>query len=228
MPDQPAEEPILITHDMLVKAPRRPSGRVDFEQGMSYAPRLTLLLIVINTIVFAWEVANGALQSKQSIIAAGALARDNVLQGEAWRLFTPMFLHGSPDHLIGNMIALYILGMALEHAVGFSQMLLLYFVSGLTGSLASMALSPGPSVGASGAIFGVMAGVTIFLYTHQQRFHVRDKRISFVLIVWALFTIVTGLASPYVDNAAHAGGFLGGMLMGRVVKPVERVPRFDA
>jgi rhomboid protease GluP len=211
--------PIVISDDMLARPVRRPSGRVDFERGMSYAPRITLLLIVSCMAVFIWEMAVGALESRDAIVAAGALSREEVLQGEFWRLFSPMFLHGSPSHLVGNCIALYVLGMALEHAVRSGRMLLLYVVSGLTGSLASIATGPGPSVGASGAIFGVMAAVIVILYQHQDRFYLRDKRIGLVLAVWAGFTIVTGLLSPYVDNAAHLGGALGGMLVGGRFRP---------
>ncbi len=215
----PVEPPILITDDMLAPPPRRPSGRVDFERGMSYAPRTTLLLIAINVAAFVWEVQQGSLESEAGIIAAGALSRALVLKGELWRLVTPMFLHGSPDHLIGNMIALYVLGMACEHALGSKRMLGLYLLSGLAASLLSVALNPGPSVGASGAIFGLMGAVIAVLSKHQRRFYVRDKRIGVVLAAWAVYTIGTGLLSPYVDNAAHAGGFLGGALLSLRLEP---------
>lgn len=217
-PDRHDQEPILITPDMLVR-PARPSGRVDFERGMSYAPPATVLLIVANIAAFVWEVNRGALASRESIIAAGALSRTLVLNGEPWRLVTPMFLHGSPDHLIGNMIALYVLGLACEHAVGSARMLGVYLSSGIAAALLSMAMSPGPSVGASGAIFGLMGAVIAVLNRHQQRFYLRDKRIAAVLAAWAIYTIVTGLMSPFVDNAAHAGGFLGGALLGLRLEP---------
>jgi len=218
------EEPILITDAMLARPPARPSGRVDFEQGMSYAPRVALLLMVVNIAVFAWELGEGALVGQDAIIAAGALSRELVLSGEVWRLFTPMFLHGGLDHLIGNLIALYILGMACEHALGGKQMLAVYLLSGVAASLLSVALSPGPSVGASGAIFGLMAAVIAVLSRHQHRFYLRDKRIGVVLAGWGLYTIGTGLLSPYVDNAAHAGGFLGGALIALRLEPTLGAP----
>jgi rhomboid protease GluP len=210
------EEPILITDDMLVRSEPRTDDRIDFESGMSYAPPMTLLLIGINLVVFGWESATGALASKESIIAAGALSRDLVLQGELWRLLTPMFLHGSEDHLIGNMFALYVLGVACEHAVGPVLMLALYLAAGISGALASMAITEGPSVGASGAIFGLMATVAVLLHLHQDHFYLREKRVTVAVVAWALFTIVTGLLSPVVDNAAHVGGFLCGAVAGRL------------
>jgi rhomboid protease GluP len=212
------EEPILITEDMLVAADTAVSDRVDFEAGMSYAPPVTLLLIGINVAVFIWETAVGALASRESIIAAGALSRDHVLHGEWWRLLTPIFLHGSEDHLIGNCVALYVLGVACEHAVGPMRMLGLYLAAGIGGALASLALSAGPSVGASGAIFGVMAAVAVVLHRHEDRFYLREKRVTLVVGAWALFTVATGLLSPLVDNAAHVGGFLCGAALGRLVE----------
>jgi rhomboid protease GluP len=212
------EEPILITDDMLVPAEPRSDGRIDFESGMSYAPPLTLLLILINLVVFAWESATGALASTESIIAAGALSRERVMQGELWRLLTPMFLHGSEDHLVGNSIALYVLGVACEHAVGSARMLGLYIAAGICGALASMILTAGPSVGASGAIFGLMAAVAVMLHVHRDRYYMREKRVTLVVGAWALFTIATGLLSPFVDNAAHVGGFFCGAAIGRLLE----------
>lgn len=212
------EEPILITDDMLVRPTAGAPGRVDFESGMSYAPPLTLLVIGINLMVFIWEASTGALDSTESIVAAGALSRDRVLQGELWRLVTPMFLHGSADHLIGNTTALYVLGVAAEHAVGSLRLLALYIAAGVSGALASLAITTGPSVGASGAIFGLMGAVAVLLHLHRDRFYLREKRVTMIIAVWALFTIVTGLLSPVVDNAAHVGGLLCGAAAGRLLE----------
>jgi rhomboid protease GluP len=202
---------------MLAAPVRRPSGRVEFEQGMSYAPRVTLLLILANVAVFGWEASSGALTSKESIIGAGALWREGLMQGEVWRLFTAMFLHGGADHLIGNCVALYVLGMACEHAVGSARMLAVYLLTGVVAGLTSAGFGPGPSVGASGAIFGIWAATTSFLHQHRDLYRVRDKRIFVVLLVWAGYTVLTGLASPYIDNSAHVGGFAAGWLVGRTL-----------
>src|SRR5439155_754374 len=150
--------------------------RVDFERGMRTAPPLSLLLIAANVALFGWELAAGALASRESIVEAGALVRDRVLAGEWWRLESATFLHAGWDHLIGNCLVLYVVGMACEHAFGFARTAVVYFTSGLTGSLLSTTLSPGPSVGASGAIFGLVAAVIVVLYRHQQRFYLRYKR----------------------------------------------------
>jgi len=209
------EEPLLITPDMLAgaRAPR------DFERGMRMLPPLTLLLIACCVAMFAWEIASGALSDKDSIVAAGALTRDGVLAGEWWRLISAPFLHAGPDHLIGNCLVLYIVGLACEHALGFAQTAVVYFTSALTGAGLSMAFRPGPSVGASGAIFGVLASVVVVLIRYRHQFYVRDKRIAVVLAAWAAWQVLTGLASPFIDNFAHLGGIAGGALVTLGLKP---------
>jgi rhomboid protease GluP len=200
--------------------PARPVDvRVDFERGMSYAPPATLLLMVALGAVFAWQLSSGALESEQNVIAAGALVRDRVLNGDWWRLFSATMLHGGVEHLVGNGVSLYILGMATEHAYGTRSMLLIYLASGLAGALLSVAMSPGPSVGASGAIFGLMGAVLVLFWKHHRDLLVRDKRIGVVIAAWAVFTIATGLVTPMIDNAAHVGGLLGGMAMAWTLRP---------
>ena len=192
---------------------------VDFERGMSLAPAFTLLLIGVNLAVFAWEVSTAAWSDTASIVEAGALVRDRVVAGQLWRLVTSMFLHGGPDHLIGNMIVLYIVGIACEHALGTARMAFVYFAAGLSGAALSLSMRPGPSVGASGAIFGVVASVIVVLYRHRDLYHLRDKRIGFVLAVWAGYQVLIGLGTPFIDNYAHLGGIAGGVVTTFMVTP---------
>jgi rhomboid protease GluP len=203
-----AEEPLLITPSMLVAPARR--GSVDFERGMSLAPTLTLALIAVNVAVFIDELATGALRDRASLVAAGALARAEVTSGQVWRLVSAMFLHGGVDHLFGNMIVLYIVGMACEHALGALPMAIVYFVAGISGGVVSLVVGPGPSLGASGAIFGLAASVIVVLYRYRSHYHLRDKRIGLVLAAWAAYQVLSGLATPYIDNFAHLGGIAGG------------------
>lgn len=207
-PRHEREEPIPITPDML--DPTGQGTSVDFERGMRTLPPLTLALIAVLAAVFAWELSTNALRDQSSILAAGALARAQVFAGEAWRLFTAPLLHAGLGHLLGNCVVLYIVGMACEHALGPARLALVYAASGLAGSGLSVAMSPGPSVGASGAVFGVMASVIVVLYRYRDRWHLRDRRIGFVLLVWAAYQVATGFLTPFIDNFAHIGGFVGG------------------
>lgn len=210
------EKPIIITPDMLAA---EVDTRLDFERGMRTAPPLILLLIGANVAMFAWELATGALANRDGIIGAGALVRDRLLAGEWWRLISATFLHAGWDHLIGNCLVLYVVGMACEHAFGFARTAIVYITSGLTGSLLSATLTAGPSVGASGAIFGVVGAVIVVLYLHQKRFYLRDKRIGFVLAAWSAYQISTGFLSPYIDNYGHVGGLVGGASIALLLQP---------
>ncbi|HEX9394904.1 MAG TPA: rhomboid family intramembrane serine protease [Gemmatimonadales bacterium] len=205
---EPREEALPLTPDMLVARPQ--PGPIDFERGMRLWPPLILFLIAANVAMFGWEVAAGALTDRDTIIEAGALVRDRVLAGEWWRLVSSAFLHANVNHLIGNCVVLYIVGMACEHALGFAQTAAVYFASAIGGSALSIAVRPGPSVGASGAIFGVLTAVVVVLYRNRNRYHLRDKRIGWVLGVWAAWQVLTGFLNPLVDNFAHLGGLAAG------------------
>lgn len=213
-----AERPLRITPDMLL------GRRVDFERRMRRAPPVTLALVVALGAVFVVEVVVGALDSRHAIIAAGALLREAVTAGEWWRLVSATFLHGSVDHLISNAIALFILGMVCEHGFGRGQYLILYAASGVGGSILSLLTSPGPSVGASGAIFGLQGAAIVLFRLHRDRLLVRDRRIGFVLLVWAAYSILGGVFDPYVDNGAHLGGAVIGALVARGLHPVVLAP----
>src|SRR2546422_4680607 len=110
---------------------RGTAPRVDFERGMRTAPPLILVLIAANVALFGWELAAGALASRESIVEAGALVRDRVLAGEWWRLVSATFLHAGWDHLLGNCLVLYVVGVACEHAFGFVPTGVVYFARGL-------------------------------------------------------------------------------------------------
>lgn len=213
-----AEPPLRITPDMLL------SRRVDFERRMRRLPPATLGIIGVLVVIFVVEAAAGALRSERAIVAMGALVRTGVAAGEYWRLVSATLLHGGLDHLVGNSIALFILGMICEHAFGRGQFLVLYVLSGLGGSTVSLLTSAGPSVGASGAIFGLQGASIVLFRQHRDRLLMRDRRIGFVLLVWAIYTIGAGLMAPLVDNGAHIGGALAGALLARRIHPVVLSP----
>lgn len=187
--------------------------RAEFEDGMAFFPPVTIMLCFLCVAGFVGELAVGALTNEQTILDAGAMYGPLVKAGEVWRVGSAMFLHGGPDHLIGNMIILYILGMACEHAIGSTQFLVLYVFSGLVGSAFSM-FGDHPSVGASGAIFGAAGGLVAFYVRHHKWFRVRDTRVATVLAVWACYQFGLGALNPIIDNWAHFGGMLGGFVVG--------------
>ena len=213
-----AERPIRITPEMLL------SRRVDFERRMHRWPPLTLAIVGVLAVIFVVEEALRAITSAERLIAFGALSRPEVFAGQYWRLLSATWLHGGLDHLVSNTIALYILGMICEHAFGRSQYFVLYVLSGLGGSILSLLISEGPSVGASGAIFGLQGAAIVLFRRHRDRILMRDRRIGVVLLGWAIYSIVTALTSPFIDNAAHIGGGLTGALIARALHPVVLEP----
>ncbi len=191
---------------------------VDFEARMPALPRVSVGIALACVAAFGFEVARGALTDLDRLVAVGALVPDRVRDGEVWRLLSAVFLHGSLDHLVGNLLMLYVLGMACEHGFGGPQFLALYVGAGLTGALLSLT-GDQPSVGASGAIFGLAGALIVLFVRFRDRLHLRDRRIGIVLAFWALYQLGLGLLNPAVDNRAHLGGLLGGALLGFVLRP---------
>jgi len=212
------EQPLRITPDMVL------SRRVDFERRMRRLPPLTLALIGVLSAVYAAEVATVGLDRPEAIVALGALDAGAVAAGEYWRLLSATFLHGGFEHLVSNAVALFILGMICEHAFGRGQFLVLYVLSGLAGSVVSLLSGAAPSVGASGAIFGLQGAAIVLFRRHRDRLLMRDRRIGVVLLVWAIYAIAAGIVTPYVDNGAHIGGLAAGALLGRRLHPVVLEP----
>jgi membrane associated rhomboid family serine protease len=187
--------------------------RASFEGAGS---RVTRILIGLNVAVYVAELATGGgvygtgsvIYEKGVLIAGRALDSDgNVIgvgEGDWWRLITATFLHYGPFHLILNMLALWWFGSLLERRIGSGKFLLLYIVSGLAGSAGALIMDPTvPTVGASGAIFGILgAGLVL----EQQR--------DYVFGGSALGVIVINLVLTFSISSISIGGHLGGLLGG--------------
>jgi rhomboid protease GluP len=157
-----------------------------------------------------------------SIVEAGANYGPAVLHGEWWRLVTSMFLHGNLIHLLVNGWALYQLAGLFEIWLGSARLLGVYFVSGIAGSLASALISGVPSVGASGAIFGLLGALISFLLRRHENLTPQAKSLLMQLVGWAVINVVFGFSVKGIDNAAHLGGAAAGLLLGFVLRPRVR------
>lgn len=145
---------------------------------------------------------------------------DLIAQGQYWRLLTAMFLHGNLIHIFFNGYALYILGPEAERIYGTSRFLALYFLAGLAGSVASYAFSRNPSVGASGAIFGLIGGLAAFYYGSRQILGDFGRSQLQNMIVIIVINLLIGFsAGGVIDNNAHIGGLVGGALAGLLLAP---------
>jgi rhomboid protease GluP len=145
---------------------------------------------------------------------------------QPWRLVTATFLHAGIIHLAFNMWALWDTGRLAERFYGNGQLLLIYAVAGLSGSIASLFFSArtGVSVGASGAIFGVVGCLLAAIFTKAHKLPpglVASMRSSMLLFVG--YSLFMGFVAGFIDNAAHIGGLAGGFVMGLVL-----AEKFDA
>jgi rhomboid protease GluP len=133
-------------------------------------PVVTYTILALTIGVFILQLVTDSVLGYDLPLVIGAKHNPSIIQGELWRLFTPMLLHGSLAHIGFNMYALFILGPGLERFYGHLRFLTLYLLAGFAGNVFSFLLTPGLSVGASTAIFGLVAAQGVFLFRHRQLF----------------------------------------------------------
>ena len=170
-------------------------------------PVATFVLLILCVL---YTIFSGALFEKGNILFyLGVFIPSYVMDGEWWRFITSMFLHANFLHLASNMYFLYVTGPIIEQLLGVKKYLYLYFISGIVGSIVSMIVMPDvPSVGASGALFGVFASY----FALHAKFHCFPPRMINNLYFWLGINIVLGLAMPRVNMCAHIGGFVAGFI----------------
>lgn len=189
---------------------------------------LTNALIALNVIVWVANVATGLSPlspSAMQLLAWGGNHLPLTLE-QPWRLLTATVLHGGVLHLAFNMWALRDTGRLAERFYGSAQLGLIYLVAGLSGSVASLffAARTSVSVGASGAIFGVVGCLLAAIFTKAHKLPpglVAAMRSSMLLFVG--YSLFMGFVAGFIDNAAHIGGLVGGFAMGMVL-----AEKFDA
>ncbi|MDD6571736.1 MAG: rhomboid family intramembrane serine protease [Thermoflexaceae bacterium] len=176
------------------------------------------LMIFINIIVFMILESLGSTQNSYFMLEHGAFYWPSIkIHGEIYRFFTCIFIHFGFSHLFGNMIVLFFLGDNLERAVGKIKYVIIYLATGLAGSLVSCIYyliidEYVLSGGASGAIFGVVGALVYIVTANRGKLEDLD---SFRLILFVAFSFYSGFTSTGVDNAAHVGGFVAGLILGK-------------
>jgi membrane associated rhomboid family serine protease len=169
---------------------------------------VTKAIVALNVGVYLAELAGGASINGNSgwIYEHGFLYGPFVAQGDWWRLITAAFLHYGPIHLGLNMLAVWWFGRALENALGPVRYLLLYLVSGLAGSAGALIATPtAATVGASGAIFGILGAALVL--ERQQTYVFGGSALTLIVLNLA-FTF----AVPGISIGGHLGGLAGGVL----------------
>jgi membrane associated rhomboid family serine protease len=183
-----------------------------------------LVLIVLNVVAFLFEISVGDLNDPEILHRVGALeAYAVVVQGEYWRLFTALFLHGGFTHLLFNIFALYILGPPLERSIGTIRFAVCYLMSGLASSAGVVALTVlgfvqvSQLVGASGCIMGIVGAWAGFLVRHRHAPQAKQRLGNVVMII--VIQVAFDLSTPQVSMAAHLCGLIAGFVLGLVIAP---------
>ena len=175
------------------------------------AALVTYTLLGINVVVFLLQLGSEYLLGADYPAYLGLKVNELILDGQLWRLFTPMFLHGSFLHIILNMYALLAFGPTLERYYGHGRYILLYLVSGFAGNVLSFMFSLAPSLGSSTAIFWLLGAEAVFLYRNRELFGSSARRALTNLITIAVINLVIGTTGG-IDNWGHVGGLIGGTL----------------
>lgn len=189
----------------------------------TYAKRPYLTYVLIGVIV-AIFFAQGLLSQvnypdQEPITPWGALDFVKVLRGEHYRLFTAMFLHINQIHLFFNAASLWFVGRVVERLFGTPRFALIYFLGGISGSIASFIFTRGIAAGASGAIFAIFGAEMVFLYHNRALLGKMAQEQFRSLALLAVLNLGLGLLTEVIpgavqiDNWGHIGGFFGGVVL---------------
>lgn len=182
-------------------------------------PVITYIIIALNIIAYVITayLSNDIVNSNINVLVfLGAKVNSLISQGEYYRLITCMFLHGGIIHIALNMYALVAIGPLIENIYGKSKYIIIYFISGIMSSFLSFKFSQSISIGASGAIFGLLGAALIFGIKMKDRI---NKDYIFNIISVIVVNLIIGFSIPNVDNFGHLGGLIGGILTSSILFP---------
>lgn len=170
-------------------------------------PIVTEILIFLNVLIYLFMIFSGKYNG---FIYLFSNYGPSVVSGEFYRLITSAFLHGNIFHLLFNCYSLYVIGSQIESFMGKTKYLIIYLFSALTGSLLSILLNDAASIGASGAVFGLLGSILYFGYHYRVYLGTVIKSQIIPLIV---LNLTVGFMNSGIDNFAHIGGLIGGILI---------------
>jgi len=178
-------------------------------------------LIAINVVVFLIGLIPPL---GNNILNMGASVNYLIADGEYWRLFTSMFIHGGFFHLLFNMFSLYVFGPELERIAGKLRFFTIYFVSGFMGNVVSFLIQPlnYASIGASGAIFGIFGAFVALVYYTRKTMPQLKQIIMPIIVISVIMTFL----QPNVNGTAHIVGLITGLIIGLFDFHPKRVLRW--
>jgi rhomboid protease GluP len=190
-----------------------------FQSGRRGMAPVTMGLIALTVLVFL-------LQSLSSYVVGYDLpeywfakVNEFILQGQLWRLVTPILLHGSVLHILMNMYALFIIGPVIERSYGKVRFLVLYLLAGVFGNVLSFLFTSEPSLGASTSIFGLIAAQAIYVYRNRVFFGRAAQPMLINIAIIIFINLAIGFI-PGIDYWGHLGGLIGGLIFAWLAGPV--------
>ena len=185
-------------------------------------PPLTLGIILITALVYGLQIfSTFTIGSDLPYYYFGKI-NELILQGQLWRLITPILLHGSLPHILSNMYALFIIGPSIERSFGPNRFLALYLLSGMFGNVFSFLFTLAPSLGASTSIFGLVAAQAVYVYRNRAFFGRAAQPMLLNLGIIIFINMAIGLL-PGIDYFGHLGGLVGGLLFAWMAGPLYEV-----
>ncbi|MDO5291189.1 MAG: rhomboid family intramembrane serine protease [bacterium] len=219
--EQPVREPVYTNHRHT-----KATLKVRAKQMYNKYPVVTIGLVAVNVIVFLLCALTGSTEDTMHLYNWGASAYDAVVyEHEYYRLFTAMFLHAGPEHLINNMFVLIIIGERLEKILGKTRYAFVYIVTGLAASVGSiiyyqMLGENVVGVGASGAIFGVIGGIFYMVIRYRGR---ETGITTGRMILFLMLSLYSGVSNAsQVDNTAHVVGCISGIVLTFILDELQR------
>ena len=190
-----------------VRPPTRRRNSPSIQERMRAFP-FTFILIGITLAVFVLQVLSEMLLGTDLVLLLGAKSNTAIRGGQWWRFVSPVFVHAGLLHFGVNMYSLYIIGPAVERFFSGKRFLLIYLLTGIGGVIMSFILSDSLSVGASGAIFGLVGALGGFFFAHRKLLNVSNQLRHLVTVT--LMNLTLGLM-PGIDNWGHIGGLITGI-----------------
>jgi rhomboid protease GluP len=234
VPTTPDNDPLALPLDPATEGfvgGGEAAGRPQFYIRMS-PPTWTRILLGCNIAMFVAMIAYGIIvysdwngtQNARVLITFGAKVNELIALGQYWRLLTAMFIHIGVFHILFNLYALNSLGPLVEGFFGSRRFLIIYFIGGLWGSVASYAFSSALSAGASGAIFGLAGATTVYFLRYRENFGARGQAILQNMLVVIGINLALGAFSQGIDNWGHMGGLVGGAAIAYGLLPRYQAP----
>lgn len=187
----------------------------------SEIPIITYSIIAVNVIFYLLMTFAGGSTNSDVLIAFGAKDTTLILQGQAWRLMTYMFLHIGFLHLAINTYSLWILGRFTENLIHKRKFLILYLFCGTGAGISSFLFTPSISAGASGAIFGLLGALLIYSWNRPRLWHSGFGTNLLIIIGINLFL---GFSLSGIDNFGHLGGLFSGILFALIFLRIKKHP----